>query len=271
MLALCLAVALFLQFAVNFANDYSDGIRGADAGRGDDENRSGKPQRLTASGLVRPGSVLAAGGVCALLACLCGLAVVIITGQYWLIGVGVLCVLAGWYYTGGKHPYGYAGWGELSVFVFFGLVATLGTEFVICRAFDSTVALHGRFGIDLVGVVAAVCSGLYSVIILMVNNLRDVEEDAASGKRTLAVKVGAGAARVLLLAGIVVALVLALVLAVRIWTPWGAIVWLPLIAASLATMSAIRSRNFGRSLGSAGRQLLVFTLVVVVCTALSNL
>ncbi|WEV65400.1 MULTISPECIES: 1,4-dihydroxy-2-naphthoate octaprenyltransferase [unclassified Bifidobacterium] len=184
---LCVVVALFIQIAANFANDYSDGIRGTDAGRGDAEVKTAKPQRLTVSGLVKPGQVLAAAGVNAFIACVAGLAITIITGHWWLIALGVLCLLAGWFYVGGKHPYGYAGFGEVGVFIFFGLVAVLGSEYV----------LAGR--LDIWGVYGAVICGLYSCAILMVNNLRDVDEDKVSGKMTLGVRLGKRGARSVLL------------------------------------------------------------------------
>ena len=145
---LCDCVALFLQVAANFANDYSDGIRGTDEGRAVDSARSfaktpsaeststpemlpaSQPQhgpaRLVASG-VSPKKVLAAAGINALIACLCGLAVVTLTGYWWFILVGIACLVAGWCYVGGKHPYGYHYLGEIFVFIFFGLVATCGT------------------------------------------------------------------------------------------------------------------------------------------------
>ncbi|WEV52570.1 1,4-dihydroxy-2-naphthoate octaprenyltransferase [Bifidobacterium sp. ESL0704] len=184
---LCVIVALFIQIAANFANDYSDGIRGTDAGRGDTESRTAKPQRLTVSGQVTPRQVLAAAGVNAFIACVAGLAITILTGHWWLIALGVLCLLAGWFYVGGKHPYGYAGFGEVGVFVFFGLVAVLGTEYV----------LVGR--LDIWGFYGAIICGLYSCAILMVNNLRDVDEDKISGKMTLGVRLGKSNAKVVLL------------------------------------------------------------------------
>ena len=115
---LCVCVGVLLQIAVNYANDYSDGIRGVDEGRGGSEKKTKKPMRLTASGLVPAKHVLVAAVVSALLACVCGLVAVVLSQAWWLLLVGVLCLLAGWFYTGGKHPYGYAGFGELSVFLF---------------------------------------------------------------------------------------------------------------------------------------------------------
>ncbi|MDF7663504.1 1,4-dihydroxy-2-naphthoate octaprenyltransferase [Bifidobacterium sp. ESL0763] len=175
---LCVLVALFLQIAANFANDYSDGIRGTDEGRGASEAQTAKPQRLTVSGMVTPHQVLAAAGVNALIACLAGIAAIAITGYWGFFILGVLCLLAGWFYVGGKHPYGYAGFGEVGVFLFFGLAAVLGTEYV----------LAGRINGE--GVLGAVLCGLFSCAILMVNNLRDVDEDKVSGKMTLGVRLG---------------------------------------------------------------------------------
>ncbi|WP_225431758.1 1,4-dihydroxy-2-naphthoate octaprenyltransferase [Bifidobacterium platyrrhinorum] len=222
MTLLCMGVALFLQIAVNFANDYSDGVRGTDESRGVHESVSGKPQRLTASGLVAPGRVLAAAGVAAALACVCGLAVAVLSRQYWFVGVGLLCLAAGWWYTGGRHPYGYAGLGEASVFVFFGLVATLGTQLAVVQAFDGfgmpgawridvsspfDVSAwsggwywRGAAGLDWFGFLAAVCVGLDAVALLMVNNLRDIDDDRVHGKRTLAVRLGERGARAALVA-----------------------------------------------------------------------
>ena len=185
---LCALVALFLQIAVNYANDYSDGVRGTDEGRGAASFATSgippTPARLVASG-VPPRQVLKAAGIAAALACLCGLSIVIITGYWWLLAVGVCCLLAGWCYTGGRHPYGYAGLGELFVFVFFGLVAVLGTQFVLLGT------------VTTMGVLGAVQAGLLSCVLLMVNNLRDVDSDRVHGKRTLAVRLGERRARIL--------------------------------------------------------------------------
>lgn len=224
---LCTLVALFLQIAVNFANDYSDGVRGVDEGRAASPalpaspassssavptgtppvavvlsgRRDGiaatsihAPARLVASG-VPPKRVLTSAGTAAALACLCGLAIVVITGHWWLLAVGVCCLLAGWCYTGGRHPYGYTGLGELFVFVFFGLVAVLGTQFVLCGTVTAT------------GVLGAVQAGLLSCVLLMVNNLRDVDSDRVHGKRTLAVRLGEQRARILTVASYAIAFV----------------------------------------------------------------
>ncbi len=171
---LCVCVALFVQIATNFANDYSDGIRGTDEGRDvrDARQPEGKsPARLVASG-IPPKQVLTAAGISALLACICGLLVVALTGYWWLIGVGFACLAAGWFYVGGKHPYGYHYMGEPFVFVFFGLVATCGTMY----ALSGTVLLSGLWG--------GTAAGLMAVVVLCVNNLRDLESDMKHGKHT---------------------------------------------------------------------------------------
>lgn len=168
---LCLVVALALQVGVNYANDYSDGVRGTDA------DRVG-PQRLVGSGAASPIQVKLAAFGCFGLACLAGLAVVVVSAQWWLLGVGVACVLAAWYYTGGKHPYGYLGLGEVFVFIFFGLVATVGTTYV-----QTLAAPPATWA-------AATCMGALSCAVLVCNNLRDLPTDLASGKRTLETRLG---------------------------------------------------------------------------------
>lgn len=174
----CLAVALFLQIGVNYANDYSDGVRGTDA------YRVG-PSRLTGSGRAKPRTVLTVAIVFFALAALAGLAVIIRTQHWWLLLVGVAAIAAAWFYTGGKRPYGYFGLGELFVFVFFGLVATAGTTYM----------LAGRVNTE--GWLGGVAAGLIACAVLIANNLRDIEPDRKSGKRTLTVLIGATASRVL--------------------------------------------------------------------------
>jgi 1,4-dihydroxy-2-naphthoate octaprenyltransferase len=170
--ALALGVALFLQIGVNFANDYSDGIRGTD------DKRVG-PLRLTGSKSVKPESVKTAAMLFFLLAAASGFEIVVLTGQWWLIAVGLLSIVAAWFYTGGKNPYGYAGFGEIAVFVFFGLVATVGTAYI-------------QIGfVDLNSVLGGIAAGSFAAAVLMVNNIRDIETDKASGKKTLAVRMGA--------------------------------------------------------------------------------
>lgn len=170
---LCLWVSLWLQIGVNYANDYSDGIRGTDG-----EDRVG-PARLTGGGLARPSTVRTVAFGCFGLAALGGLLLVALCGQWWLLLIGCVAVAAAWFYTGGRHPYGYAGLGELFVFVFFGLVATVGTVFV------------QTLRVQVLDWIAAVAMGLFACAVLMVNNLRDIETDPRQGKHTLAVRLGA--------------------------------------------------------------------------------
>ncbi len=167
---LALGVSLSLQIGSNYSNDYSDGVRGTD------EKRSG-PLRLVASGLKSPKAVkMAAVGSFALAGVL-GLVLAVLT-SYWLIIVGALAILAGWLYTGGPKPYGYYGYGELFVFIFFGLVAVVGTAYVQI----------GRM--DLSEFIVAIPVGISSVCLLVVNNLRDIPSDSKAGKKTLAVRIG---------------------------------------------------------------------------------
>jgi 1,4-dihydroxy-2-naphthoate polyprenyltransferase len=192
--AVALVVAVALQVGTNYANDYSDGIRGTDAVRVG-------PVRLVASGLAPPGAVRRAAFAAFGVAAVGGLALAAVAG-WWLILVGAACIAAGWLYTGGPRPYGYDGLGELFVFVFFGLVATVGTAYVQL----------GRITGLAVG--AAIPVGLLAVALLVVNNLRDIHGDATSGKRTLAVRIGATATRRLYVATVLLSFLVAAMLAV---------------------------------------------------------
>ena len=167
---LALVVALALQVGVNFANDYSDGVRGSD------EQRVG-PVRLVAAGLAPPRQVLAAAFGCFALAGLAGLALAAVT-SWWLVAVGAGCIAAAWFYTGGPKPYGYSGLGEVFVFLCFGVVAVAGTAYVQMKA------------LSWLGLAASVPAGLLACALLMVNNLRDIGTDTVAGKRTLAVMLG---------------------------------------------------------------------------------
>lgn len=170
---MALQVALFLQIGVNYSNDYSDGIRGTD------EHRIGPP-RLTASGQVAPTTVLVVSLVFYALAGISGIAVVALSNTWWLLGAGVAAILAAWFYTGGKNPYGYMGVGlsEILVFVFFGLMATVGTTYVQTSTTPWWVWLLAS-GI-----------GCISVSLLIVNNTRDIATDSVAGKKTLCVRLG---------------------------------------------------------------------------------
>jgi len=168
---LALAVALFLQIGVNYSNDYSDGIRGTD------DNRKG-PARLTGGGFVPPKQVRNAAFASFAIAAVFGLVITVLTQQWWFIGVGVVCILAAWFYTGGPRPYGYAGLGEVFVFVFFGIVATTGSAFVQIERVTPLTLL------------VSIPVGLFATALLVVNNLRDIPGDTEAGKRTLAVRLG---------------------------------------------------------------------------------
>jgi 1,4-dihydroxy-2-naphthoate octaprenyltransferase len=185
---LALVVALALQVAVNYANDYSDGRRGTDA------DRVG-PMRLVGSGAASPQQVLVAAALAFAVAGVAGLALAALS-SWWLVAVGAVSMIAAWTYTGGPIPYGYRALGEVFVFVFFGLVAVVGTTFAQTRTLDG------------LAFAAAVPIGLLTVALLVVNNLRDVHGDAAVGKRTLAVLLGEQRTRVFFTALIVLAFVL---------------------------------------------------------------
>ena len=176
--SLALVVALALQVGVNYANDYSDGIRGTD------DNRKG-PARLTGGGLAKPKTVLAAALGCFALAGVAGLALVALSGTWWLIVAGAAAVVAAWFYTGGKHPYAYMGIGlsELMVFVFFGLLACVGTAWTQVQVAPWWLWM------------CASALGLLSVALLMANNIRDIPTDRESGKMTAAVRLGDRASR----------------------------------------------------------------------------
>lgn len=169
-LALAAVVSLALQVGVNYANDYSDGVRGTD------EVRVG-PLRLVGSGVASARSVKRAAFAAFGVAAVAG-SVLAFATTMWLIAVGVAAIVAAWTYTGGPKPYGYAGFGELFVFVFFGVVATIGSEYVVVEKVTSTA------------VIASVAVGVFACALLVVNNLRDIPGDTVSGKNTLAVRLG---------------------------------------------------------------------------------
>lgn len=173
--ALALLVALALQIGVNYANDYSDGVRGTDA------DRVG-PLRLTGAGLAPPHAVRAAAFAAFGVGAAAGLTLAA-TSAWWLLAIGAACIVAAWYYTGGSKPYGYAGLGEVAVFVFFGLVAVNGTEFVQTKHFSWT------------GLIGSIAIGALACSLLVVNNLRDIPGDTVAGKVTLAVRLGEGGTR----------------------------------------------------------------------------
>ena len=215
-------VALLLQVGVNFANDYSDGIRGTD------DDRVG-PLRLVGSGAAKPEHVKWAAFGAFALAMVFGLVLVVLTQAWWLILVGLGCVMAAWGYTGGKNPYGYMGLGDLFVFVFFGLVATLGTTF--------TQAGH----ICLSAVIGAVGTGLIATALLMANNVRDIPTDMQAGKKTLAVRLGDKHARESYVLMLAVAILLVVILAPG--RPWILIVLLLIPACLMPAWLMINGRK----------------------------
>jgi 1,4-dihydroxy-2-naphthoate octaprenyltransferase len=191
--ALALVVSLALQVGVNYANDYSDGVKGTDAVRVG-------PVRLVGSGLASASAVKRAAFLAFGVAAVAGLVLAIAT-TWWLIAVGVAAILAGWFYTGGPKPYGYLGLGEVFVFVFFGLVATAGTTYVVCERITAVSWLAGCL------------AGCLACALLVVNNLRDIPTDVGAGKRTLAVRLGDARTRVFYLSLLAAAFVLVAVIA----------------------------------------------------------
>jgi 1,4-dihydroxy-2-naphthoate polyprenyltransferase len=242
---LALVVALALQVGVNYANDYSDGVRGSD------EKRVG-PVRLVAAGLAPPRQVLGAAFGCFLVAGAAGLALAAVT-SWWLVAVGAACIAAAWFYTGGPRPYGYHGLGEVFVFAFFGVVAVAGTAYVEMSRFSW------------LGLAASVPPGLLACALLIVNNLRDIPTDTQAGKRTLAVRLGDARTRT----GYVVALLMPFLVVV------GIAFFRPLVLITAATLplarmpiTSVRAGASGpaliRALGQTGRVQLAFGIAFAI-------
>jgi len=249
--ALALVVSLALQVGVNYANDYSDGVRGTD------DARVG-PVRLVASGLQPAGAVKRAAFVAFGVAAVAGL-VLAATTSWWLLAVGAAAIAAAWGYTGGPRPYGYAGLGEVFVFLFFGLVATVGTTYVAVEQVTGLAVVMGS------------AAGCLACALLVINNLRDIPSDTAAGKRTLAVRLGDAHTRTLYVVLLVVAYALVVVAA---WTrPW---TLLALASAPLAgpPVHAVRAGAHGpaliRVLGYTGRLQLAFGALATIGLVLSS-
>lgn len=247
---LALVVAVALQVGVNYSNDYSDGIRGTD------EVRVG-PVRLVGQGLAPAGHVKLAAFASFAVAMLAGLGLVLLTQKWWLLLVGIACVAAAWLYTGGKHPYGYLGLGEIFVFVFFGLVPVVGTFYV--QALTVTPS----------SIIAACGVGFLSCAILVTNNLRDIPGDTASGKRTLAVRLGDRRTRHLYLALVLAAAACVVALAFS-YAPV-ALIALISFACAVTPLRVVMSGALGRDLIPAlkGTGVLVLAYGIVLGLALA--
>lgn len=219
---LAAVVAVLLQVGVNYANDYSDGIRGTD------DNRVG-PLRLTGSRAASPKQVKYAAFGCFGAAMAAGLALIILSSSWFLILVGVGCIAAAWGYTGGRNPYGYMGLGDVFVFVFFGLVATLGT----------TYTQAGQISVP--SLIGAVGTGLIAMALLMANNVRDIPTDREAGKRTLAVRLGDDAARISYVMMLALAILLPLFLAADY--PWVLLVLLLLPACLMPSWLMLKGKK----------------------------
>lgn len=249
--ALAMLVALALQIGVNYSNDYSDGIRGTD------EVRVG-PVRLVGQGLAPAAQVKLAAFIAFGLAALAGLAVVAITGQWWLIAVGGLAIVSAWFYTGGTRPYGYAGLGEVFVFVWFGLVAVQGTVVVLTGTAPMLGWLYG------------VGAGALSCALLVANNLRDVPTDAQNGKHTLAVRLGASRTRWFYLGLVWLGLVTPFV-AIALGGPYqlalGLLAALSAHRPGWAVIRGAAGRDLLPVLAGTGRTLLVWALAITAAYA----
>jgi 1,4-dihydroxy-2-naphthoate octaprenyltransferase len=246
-----LVVALALQVGTNYANDYSDGVKGTDTARVG-------PLRLVASGLASPAAVKRAAIAAFAVAAAAGTTLALAVGPE-LFVVGAAAIAAGWLYTGGPKPYGYYGFGELFVFVFFGLVATAGTTYVIVERLTG------------LSVAAGVVTGCLACALLVINNLRDIPTDRAAGKRTLAVRIGDGPTRVLYVALITVAFVVAGLCALA--RPPALLAWLA-VPLAVAPVRQVRSGAAGRELiavlGATGRLQLGFGALFALGLALGG-
>ena len=248
---LALAVSLLLQIGVNYSNDYSDGVRGTDS------ERVG-PIRLVASGLATSKQVKQAAFLAFFLASVSGLILALRTSP-WLIAVGVIAIIAAWNYTGGKNPYGYLGFGEISVFIFFGVVATVGSYFAQSQK------------ISWQSLLISIPMGSLACSILAINNLRDLPKDSLVNKKTLAVRLGDLRARKALI-GLLIVSQITSALAYLI-TPW-ALITLIAIPLTLGISKAISSGQSGKELipllGKAGELQLATALLITLALTLSR-
>jgi 1,4-dihydroxy-2-naphthoate octaprenyltransferase len=249
---LALVVSVSLVIAVNFANDYSDGVRGTD------DERVG-PLRLVGSKVATPAHVRTAAMVGFAIAALAGLTLVSLSKQWWMIAVGAVCIAGAWFYTGGKRPYGYAGLGEVAVFVFFGPVAVLGTVLTQSGP-PGPLAVLGAVGV-----------GVLCCAVLVANNLRDIPTDETTGKRTLAVALGDADTRKLYIGLVVLPFVLSAGAAVRSLPMLLGLLALPLAIPSIRRVhSGVDGRKLIRVLRDTGFALLAWSAATAVGLALSG-
>jgi 1,4-dihydroxy-2-naphthoate polyprenyltransferase len=243
---LALVVSVGMVIGVNFANDYSDGIRGTD------DERVG-PVRLVGAKLAAPGTVRTAAFVSLGIAGLAGLALLSLSGQWWLLAVGAVCIAGAWFYTGGRRPYGYAGLGEIAVFIFFGPVAVLGT----------VLTQSGAPGAP--AVVAAIAVGMLTCAVLVANNLRDIPTDRATGKVTLAVRLGEVDTRRLYAALVLAPFLLSVGAGLRSWPMLIALLALPLaVLPARAVLRGADGRALVGVLGQTGVLLLAWSVLSAV-------
>jgi 1,4-dihydroxy-2-naphthoate octaprenyltransferase len=248
--ALALVVSLALQVGVNYANDYSDGVRGTD------EVRAG-PTRLVASGLASAKAVKLAAFAAFGVAAVAGLVLAAVT-TWWLLAVGAAAILAAWFYTGGPKPYGYLGLGEVFVFVFFGLVATAGSAYAVCERVTGVAWL------------ASLAAGCLACALLVVNNLRDIPTDREVGKKTLAVRLGDTTTRrgYVALIGLAFAFVVAIAAAGRPWALLGLVGVAVAVPPVKAVLGGATGRGLIAVLGGTGKVQLATGLLAAIGIAL---
>ncbi|MFW0178495.1 1,4-dihydroxy-2-naphthoate polyprenyltransferase [Rothia sp. P7208] len=250
---LAFLVAFFLQVGVNYANDYSDGIKGTD------EVRVG-PLRLVGSGVAKPSHVKYAAFSCFALSMVAGFYLVFLAQQWWFLAIGASAVFAAWGYTGGKRPYGYMGLGDLYVFIYFGLVATVGTLFTQSAHLSTT------------GWVSAISIGLFSCALLMANNIRDIPTDKESGKYTLAVRLGQKWSRRIYVLEMLCALAITLILVPE--NPWYMLVFVligPVLHSCFVILAPTHGKELIPVLKQAGLVTLAYSLLLVLAAYLGTL
>lgn len=251
--AIAMVVSLSLQIGVNYANDYSDGIRGTDS------SRIG-PVRLVGQGLASAKSVKNAAFLAFGIAAVAGLLMTLLTQIWWFIPIGALAVISAWFYTGGKNPYGYAGFGEAFVFVWFGLVAVIGTTYAQTQEISVTTFTY------------AVGAGAFACALLVINNLRDIPSDAEVGKKTLAVRLGDAKTRYLYVTLIWLGFATNLLIAflawrdtsLPLWSVAGAISALAAHKPGRAVINKVNGKDLVAVLAGTGKAQMVWAIVTAV-------